>query len=77
MKTVIGLFLLALPLFAVVGTVYVVYRIVCRNYLWQLVRIFQEKPLFVIPRGESDAGAEDVRIPTFGGAMLQDRKSVV
>ncbi|WP_020471608.1 alpha/beta hydrolase [Zavarzinella formosa] len=71
MKTAIGLFLLALPLLAVMGTVFVIYRIVCRHYLWQLVRIFQEKPLFVIPRGEPDPTAEELRVPTCGGAMLQ------
>lgn len=71
MKTVIGLFLLALPLLVAIGTVFIIYRIVCRHYLWQLVRIFQEKPLFVIPRGEPDADAESVRFPTVGGAILQ------
>ena len=71
MKTAIGLFLLALPLLAAAVTVLAIYGIVCRHYLWQLVRIFQEKPLFVIPRGEADPRAEEVRFPTVGGATLQ------
>lgn len=71
MKTAIGLILLALPLLTATLTVLVIYIIVCRYYLWQLVRIFQEKPLFVIPRGEPDADAEEVRFPTVAGGTLQ------
>jgi pimeloyl-ACP methyl ester carboxylesterase len=35
-----------------------------------LVRIFQEKPLFVVPRGQAVADAEDVRFPTPDGITL-------
>lgn len=66
-----GLLLLALPLLVVLGTMLVLYVIVCRNYLWQLERIFQEKPLFVIPRGEADPTAEQIDIPTVNGAKIR------
>jgi pimeloyl-ACP methyl ester carboxylesterase len=41
------------------------------NYFKYLERIFQEKPLFIIPRGQPDAGAEDVWFPTAGGLKLR------
>src|SRR5947207_1376484 len=34
------------------------------NYAHHLVRIFEEKPLFIIPRGKPIEGAEDIRFPT-------------
>ena len=40
------------------------------RYLHLMVRIFQEKPLFIVPRGQPLAGAEDVRIPTANGLEL-------
>ena len=33
--------------------------------------MFVEKPLFIIPRGEPDPAAEDVRFPTADGLALQ------
>lgn len=47
---------------------YLYYR---RNYVHVITRIFQEKPLFVIPRGEPNADAEDVIIPTESGRTLR------
>jgi pimeloyl-ACP methyl ester carboxylesterase len=41
------------------------------RYLDYLVRIFQERPLFIIPRGQPVAGAEDVRFPTTDGLVLR------
>lgn len=40
------------------------------RYLRFLVRIFQEKPLFVIPRGQPLPGAGEVRFPTSDGLTL-------
>ena len=40
------------------------------RYLHFLIRIFQEKPLFVIPRGQPLPEAEEVRFPTSDGLML-------
>lgn len=47
---------------------YLYYR---RYYVHVITRIFQEKPLFVIPRGEPNTHAEDVRIPTKHGCTLR------
>lgn len=44
---------------------YVVWR-----YLDRVVRIFEEKPLFIIPRGEPLPDGEDVRIRTSDGMVL-------
>jgi fermentation-respiration switch protein FrsA (DUF1100 family) len=41
-----------------------------RRYLDHVVRIFQEKPLFIIPRGQPVEDAEDVRLTTAGGLPL-------
>ncbi len=41
------------------------------KYQHLMVRIFQEKPLFIIPRGQPLAEAEDVRFPTTDGLTLR------
>src|SRR5207237_2420054 len=41
-----------------------------RRYLDYLVRIFQEKPLFIIPRGQPVSFGEDVRFQTEDGRTL-------
>ena len=41
-----------------------------RKYLHHMVRIFQEKPLFVVPRGQPAEGAQPVRFPTSDGLTL-------
>lgn len=46
------------------------YRYLCRNYLDFVVRIFEEKPLFVIPSGSPREDAEDVRFATEDGLTL-------
>jgi len=40
------------------------------RYMHHLVRIFQEKPLFIIPRGQPLPDAEEVRFPTSDGLTL-------
>ncbi len=47
---------------------YLYYR---RYYVHVITRIFQEKPLFVIPRGERNEIAEDVSIPTENGRSIR------
>jgi pimeloyl-ACP methyl ester carboxylesterase len=42
----------------------------CRNELHLVPRIFQEKPLFIIPRGQPLKGAERVRFPGPDGITL-------
>ena len=43
---------------------------VISRYLHILIRIFEEKPLFIVPRGDPIPGAEEVRFPTRDGLML-------
>ena len=71
MWTALGLFLLVLPLLLVGGLVGYIYYFVRKNLLGQLERAFVEKPLFIIPRGEPDPRAEEVRFPTADGRHLQ------
>jgi dipeptidyl aminopeptidase/acylaminoacyl peptidase len=40
------------------------------RYLRFLIRVFQEKPLFITPRGQPLPEAEEVRFPTSDGLML-------
>src|SRR5262245_60593337 len=57
-----------------------------RRFLGNVLRIFREKPLFIIPRGEPLDGAEDVHFRTRDGLSLRgcylraerpDRKGVI
>jgi pimeloyl-ACP methyl ester carboxylesterase len=41
-----------------------------QKYLDKVVRIFQEKPLFIIPRGQPAEDAEEVRFPAADGLTL-------
>jgi pimeloyl-ACP methyl ester carboxylesterase len=41
------------------------------KYMGYLTRIFQEKPLFIVPRGEPPADAEDVELKTDDGLTLR------
>jgi uncharacterized protein len=41
------------------------------RYLWIIVRIFQEKPLFIVPRGQAAPEAEDVAFRTADGLTLR------
>jgi hypothetical protein len=36
-----------------------------------LVRVFKEKPLFIVPRGQRTADAQDVIFPTTDGLSLR------
>jgi pimeloyl-ACP methyl ester carboxylesterase len=67
----LGLVLWFGPLVLVVALMTVTQIYLRHHYLPNLIRIFQEKPLFIIPRGEPIAAAEDVRFPTGGGLHLR------
>ena len=67
----IGLLLTALPALVVAAWLVGLYYYLCRKYVPLIVRIFQEKPLFVIPRGEPIEGAEDVTFRTLDGRTLR------
>lgn len=64
----LGIFLsLPLTILSWLVSMYVYLRI---KYISRVVRIFGEKPLFVIPRGQPLPEAEQVRFPTSDGLML-------
>jgi fermentation-respiration switch protein FrsA (DUF1100 family) len=54
-----------------VGTMTVLHFYLRWRYLHLLPRIFQEKPLFIIPRGQPLPGAEEVWFPTTNGLQLR------
>ena len=69
--TWIGVMVLAaVPAVFALGLAYI-YWFVVHNFLEVILRIFQEKPLFVIPRGDADPGAEDVIFVTSDGLALR------
>jgi alpha-beta hydrolase superfamily lysophospholipase len=59
----LGLLLAGLLLFGV-------HLFLMHFYLPHIVRIFQEKPLFIIPFGQPDATAQEMRFPTSNGLTL-------
>ncbi len=66
----IGLGILAsVPVLLILGGL-VLYVRLWIKYLPFVVRIFQEVPIFIIPRGQPAPEAEDVRFPTAGGLTL-------
>ncbi|MEY4393365.1 MAG: hypothetical protein RL595_614 [Planctomycetota bacterium] len=67
----LGLLLLFVPLIAMTIGLSVAYYLIQKKYLQFVGRIFQEKPLFVIPRGEPNPDAEEVRFTTSDGLTLQ------
>jgi pimeloyl-ACP methyl ester carboxylesterase len=83
--TVLGIALAFLPALTVLAVLVGVQVWLRRKYLPNLTRIFQEKPLFIVPRGQPVEGAQDVRFPTEGGLWLRgcylparrERKGVV
>jgi predicted alpha/beta hydrolase len=48
----------------------ILYFYLRKKYLHHVLRIFQEKPLFIIPRGQPLTEAESVRFPTTNGLIL-------
>ena len=48
-----------------------IYLYIRLKYMGYLLRIFQERPLFIVPRGEKLPGAEDVIIPADDGLKLR------
>jgi uncharacterized protein len=66
----VGLFLATPPLLWGLGLA-MMYLYVRWRYMGFLTRIFQEKPLFVVPRGEPDPRAEEVKVATADGLLLR------
>ncbi len=67
----IGLALVCSPLLWSAIWLLLCLRYLIRNYLHLMVRIFQEKPLFVVPRGLPNDSAEDVTFPSTDGLKLR------
>src|SRR6516162_9711804 len=58
-----------MPVVLLLCSIYLYVRIRV-TYLHFLVRIFQEKPLFIVPRGQPLPEAEEVRFPSADGLTL-------
>jgi fermentation-respiration switch protein FrsA (DUF1100 family) len=67
----LGLTVAALPGLFVVVWVTGLYFYLKRKYLHLIVRIFQEKPLFIVPWGQPVEGAEDIHFRTRDGRLLR------
>jgi pimeloyl-ACP methyl ester carboxylesterase len=61
--------LLTVPLIAALFML-LLYFYLLHRFLDYLVRIFQEKPLFIVPRGQPVEGAEEVQFTTADGLTL-------
>jgi pimeloyl-ACP methyl ester carboxylesterase len=67
----LGVTLLCSMPVAVLGSLVILHFYLRFNYLHLVIRIFQEKPLFIIPRGQPVADAEDVTLSTSDGISLR------
>jgi fermentation-respiration switch protein FrsA (DUF1100 family) len=66
----IGLAVIASAALSIVAFVVFFYFYLLYRFRDFVVRVFEERPLFVIPRGQPIPEAEDVRFPTADGLML-------
>src|SRR5205823_6927446 len=66
----LGLGVVLAPVVLLALALVALYLYLLARYLDYLVRIFHEKPLFIIPRGQPVPGAEDVRFATSNGLTL-------
>jgi uncharacterized protein len=66
----LGLWIVAGVLGAGVASVGIFVAALIYRYLGVVTRIFEERPLFITPRGRPIAGAEHVRFPTSDGLNL-------
>ncbi len=67
----LGITVLAMPPIAFGLAFAALYLYIRWKYMGYLLRIFQERPLFIVPRGEKPTGAEDVSITTEDGLALR------
>jgi pimeloyl-ACP methyl ester carboxylesterase len=56
---------------AALAFIWVLYLHVLGRYIDVLLRVFQERPLFIVPTGQPISDAEDVTIPTTDGLKLR------
>jgi alpha-beta hydrolase superfamily lysophospholipase len=50
---------------------FLIYVYLKRKFLGNIIRIFEEKPIFIVPRGQPVEGAEEVWFPTADGLKLR------
>jgi uncharacterized protein len=67
----LGISVLAVPPIAIGLALAAIYLYIHVKYMGFLLRIFQEKPLFIVPRGEKLTAAEEVTIPADDGLRLR------
>jgi alpha-beta hydrolase superfamily lysophospholipase len=60
----------SVPVILLVGVI-AIHIYLCVNYIQYVERIFQEIPLFIIPRGQADPAAEDVMFESSDGLKLR------
>ena len=65
----VGFTILMVPPIAFGLVLAALYLYVRWKYLGFIVRIFQERPLFIIPKGQPLASAEDVKVPADGRVL--------
>ena len=68
---VLGVALMLVPPLGVGGLLTWLHFWLCKHHLRNLVRIFIEKPLFIIPRGQPAADAEEVTLTSADGVKLR------
>lgn len=66
-----GLAVIAVPPIAIGLVLAALYLYIRLKYMGYLLRIFQEKPLFIVPRGQRPADAEDVAVKAIDGLTLR------
>jgi uncharacterized protein len=54
-----------------IATPFAFHLYIRRYYLWVVLRIFQEKPLFIMPFGQPTPDAEELALQTADGLLLQ------
>src|SRR5260370_13937041 len=67
----IGIGLCLVPLLLGTMILLLLHRHLQKNYLHYVLRIYQEVPLFNIPRGQPRPEAEDVKFPSSDGLLLR------
>lgn len=67
----VGLALMHVPLLALAAVLLFAHWRVMRAYVPSVMRMFQERPLFITPRGKPVPGAEDVTLRTDDGLALK------
>jgi pimeloyl-ACP methyl ester carboxylesterase len=67
----LGFAFLTVPFVAYGLAMAALYLYVRWKYMGYLTRIFQEKPLFIVPRGEAQTGAEEIAVKADDGLTLR------